>query len=837
MGSMIQDLKQDVRYGTKLFRKNPSFTLTAVLTLALGIGATSAIFSVVNTVVLSPLPFRDPEQLFWVQEVHQVDGRIRTPSAETFRAWREESETLEAVDGVGGILELSLTGEGGARRVGVEDIGLDTLSVLGVQPILGRGFRPDETLVEGDTAESLVISYGLWQSHFGGDPNVIGKTIPGWDAAWGRVVIGVMPPDFWIHPSMANADGWYAFDYSRIPGARPATLARLKPGVGFEEAQAELGTIARRVESSQPEATDVEEWSVELQPLHDIFTDGYADTLYLLLGAVGFVLLIASVNVANLQLSRGATRQSEMATRVALGAGRWRLVRQLISENILLALAGGGLGLVVAYAGIWIFVTLAPNFYPPSQEIGVSGMVLLFTLGVSVLTGTLSGLVPPFRASRPDLHDSLKQAARGSTGGIRQGIRRSLIVVEVALALVLLVGAGLMINTYARVMGVDMGFTPDNLLTMEIALAGLERYRTRYDASHFSVTPQVASFYADVMDRVAALPGVRSVGLTTALPPRLWMSPQFRIVGGTEAVGDENVNAQYHEVSEDYFETMQIPLVRGRVFTTQDGEASAGVVVINETLARQYFGGEDPLGRQIETYLNQGNPDLAEDRPREIVGIVRDTRMRMRDDPVPVLYVPYRQHLTDYAGSGPFFIHARKDFVIRTDAADPMVMANAVRRVVADVDRSVAIDGMMPMRQRLTESAANEQFWMRLLGVFAGLAVFLATIGIYGVVSYSVEQRTHEFGIRTALGAGKADILRLVLREGFFVTLIGLAIGVGGAFGLTRLIANQLYGVTPMDPLTIGTVAVVLVAVAMFACFIPGRQASRVDPLLALRTE
>jgi putative ABC transport system permease protein len=832
------EFRRDFRWGLKLLRKSPGFTLAAVLTLALGIGATSAIFSVLNTVVLRPLPFPDAEQLVWVQEVNQRDGRIRTPDSETLEAWREQSQTLAGVAaGIVGSLDVSVSGPAGATRISLGGIGLNTLSVLGVKPIVGRWFRPDEVTVEGDTAESLVISYGFWQSHFGGDPNVVGKTIPGWDAAWGRTIIGVTPPDFWIHPSMADVDGWYAFNFARLPDARPSTVARLGPGIGYAKAEAELDTIARRIAASRPGDTDAENWRVRLEPLHEVFTSGYKETLYLLLGAVAFVLLIAAVNVANLQLSRSVTRQSEMATRVALGAGRWRLIRQLVTENILLALVGGGLGIVIAYVGIWVFVTLAPSFYPPSEDITIRPAVLLFTFGVSLLTGIVAGLVPAFRASRPDLHDALKQSARGGGSGIRQGVRRALVVVEVATALVLLVGAGLMINSYARLMGVDMGFRPDRLLTMEISLAGLERYRTRHDAAHFSVTPQVAEFYSEVMDRVRALPGVRAVGLTTALPPRLWMNPPFRIVGESGDPGDNGHSAQYHEVSEDYFETMGIRLIRGRVLTQADGETAAGVVIVNETFARQFFGDTDPLGQVVEVRINQGNPDLADDRPREIVGIVSDTRMRLQDDPTPVMYVPYRQHLWDYAGTGPFFIHARKDFAIRTDAADPMILANSVRKVVADVDPSVAIDNMMPMRQRLSESATNERFWLRLLGLFAGLAVFLATVGIYGVIAYAVEQRVHEFGIRMALGAGRWDIIRLVVREGFIVTLAGLVIGIGAAFALTRLIANQLYGVSPMDPLTITAVALLLTAVAMLACVIPGRRAAKVDPLSALRIE
>ena len=837
MGSWLAEFRQDFRSGLKLLRKSPGFTVAAVLTLALGIGATSAIFSVLNTVVLRPLPFPNPEQLVWVQEVNQLDGRIRPPSVEVHEAWREQSQSLTSVGaGITGGLDVSLMGPAGATRVSLGGISLSTLSILGVEPVVGRTYRLDETTVEGDTAESLVISYNLWQTYFGGDPDVVGKTVPGWDAAWGRVVIGVMPPDFWIHPSMANVEGWFAFNVARIPGARAQTLARLAPGIDSARAEAEMTTIASAVEASRG-ASDADDWRVELDPLHEVFTSQYTETLYLLLGAVGFVLMIAAVNVASLQLSRSVTRQSEMATRAALGAGRGRLIRQLVTENLLLALGGGILGIGVAYVGIRLFVLLAPGFYPPSEDITISPVVLLFTFAVSVLTGIVAGLIPAFRASRPDLQDALKQSARTGASPIRQGLRRALVVIEVAMALVLLIGAGLMINSYARVMRVDLGFTPDNLLTMEVNLSGLERYRTRHNVAHFSVTPQVVQFYGEVLDRLAALPGVRSASLTSNLPPRLGINPPFRIVGQPDEAGDNPPRAQYLEVSEDYFETMGIGLVRGRAFTRADGETTAGVVVINETLARQFFGDTEPLGQLVEVRINQGNPELADDGPREVVGIVADTRIRLQDDPMPAMYIPYRQHLSDYAGTGAFNVHARQDFAIQVDGVDPMVLTNAVRDVVADVDPAVAVDNIILMTRRISESAANERFWLRLLGLFAGLAVFLATVGIYSVIAYSVEQRAHEFGIRAAFGAGRGDIIRLVMREGLIVTVAGLVIGIAGAFALTRLIASQLYGVTPMDPPTIVVVALFLTGVAMLACVIPSRHAAKADPLEALRVE
>lgn len=838
MASWLTEFRQDFRLGIKLLRKSPGFTAAAILTLALGIGATSAIFSVLHSIVLRPLPFPNPEQLVWVQEVNQRDRRIRPPSVEVHQAWREQSDVVTSVGaGITGGVDMSVTGPGGASRISLVAIALNTLAVLGVEPEVGRWFSPDEVTVEGDTAESLVISHSLWQSHFGGDPDVVGKTVPGWDAAWGRVVIGVMPPDFWVHPSTAGTAGWFAFNVERFPGARSQTIARLAPGVDYEQASAELSTIAMRVEASQPGTTDAEDWRVELQPLHEIFTADYKEALYLLLGAVGFVLLIATVNVANLQLGRSVTRQSEMATRVTLGAGRGRIVRQLLTENVLLALAGGFLGIAVAYIGVWVFVTLAPGFYPATDDISIRPAVLLFTFGVAVLTGILAGLLPAVRASRPDLQDALKQSARGGASGIRQGLRRGLVVIEVAMALVLLVGAGLMINSYTRVMRVDMGFDPDDVLTMEINLSGLERYRTRHNAAHFSVTPQAAEFFREVIERLQAQPGVQSVGATTALPPRFNISPPFRIIGRPGELGENGQTAQYHEVSEDYFAAMGIGLVRGREFTRADNETAAGVAIINETLARQFFGETDPLGQIIETRMNLNNPQLDDDRPREVVGIVADTRLLMQEDPVPVMYIPYQQHLWDYAGTGQFYVHARKDFAIRVAGIDPESLTGVVRQVVADVDPSVAVDNIVPFNERLAESVGDERFWLRLLGLFAGLAVFLATVGIYGVISYAVEQRAHEFGIRTALGAGRGDIVRLIVREGLMVTGIGLVVGIGGAFALTRLIASHLYGVTPMDVPTIAAVAVLLTAVAIAASVIPGRRAAQVDPVRALRAE
>jgi predicted permease len=832
MGSLFTELKQDARHGLRLLARNPGFTIISALTLALGIGATSAIFSVLDAAVLQPLPFRAPDRLVFVQEV-DPQGRARPPLAANLTAWKRASQTIENADLLGGISEYSLASQSGGQRLRLINVGLATLATLGVEPVLGRTFRPEEAIVEGDTAQTIVISHELWQTRFGGDPRIIGQPMPGWNAAWGRIVIGVMPPGFWMHPSMADADGFFAFDYPRMSGARGATVARLKPAVTIEQAQAELDTLAQTSAIDGANGQTGGPWRIRLTPLPEVFTDGYSNTLYILLGAISFVLLIAAVNVANLQMSRGITRQVEMATRAALGARRGRLLRQLVIENVLLGLLGGALGVLVALLGIRIFIALAPNFYPPSEEIRLSGTVLLFTLAVAVLAGVLSGLVPAFRASRPDLHDTLKPGGRGAVGRAGQRVRHALVVVEVALALVLLAGAGLMINSYLRITREDIGVKTENLLTMEVSLQGQDKYRTRHTQAHFSVTPLVASFYDRVLERIQSLPGVRAAAVTSVLPPSMGPSYPIRAIGSVE---NSNVRTQYHEVSPKYFDTVGIPLLRGRAFTDLDGENAAGVAIINETMARMLFNGEDPIGRAVQVSLTPPGSPLEQDRVREIVGIVRDTRMRVRVEPMPVIYVPFHQHLTDYAGNVAFFIHAHKDFVVQTDG-DPRRAALSVRQAVADVDSAIAVDDVMPMTDRLAAATGNERFWVRLLGLFAALAVFLAALGIYGVIAYAVEQRLQEFGIRVVLGARNADILSLVARQGFVLTIAGLVIGIAAAFGLTRLIANQLYGVTPMDPATLGSVALVLITVAAVACYIPSRRAYSTDPLETLRAQ
>ena len=829
MFDRMGDLWREAAYGVRLLRKNPMHTMIVGTTLALGIGATTAIFSVLYATVLAPLPFADPESLVWIDQ-RNGEGRMRGLPKNRVEDWKRNSRTLDGVQyGILGFVNFTVSGRNGAERIWLEQVDFQTLNVLGIKPLLGRWFEPDELIVQGDTSRSIIISYGLWQRAFGGDPDVLGKKMPGWTAGWGDTVVGVMPKGFYIHPERSNADGWYV-----TTSTGGGVIGRLKPGVTTEQAQAELAGLGRQ-ENPPNTGTNLQNtFTLRVTPLHSFYRDGYARTVYLLLGAVAFVLLIASVNVVNLQLNRSVRRQPEIAARIALGAGRWRLLRQLMIENIVLTLFGGALGLFVSFAGISLFVFLAPSFYPPTEEFVVNGPVLLFTLAVCLVTGILSGIVPGFRGSNPDLSSTLKEGGRGVIGRSRLGIRRALVVAEIALAMVLLVGAGLMINSYARLTSVDVGLDSTNVLSMQVSTFGMDKYRIRRTPTHWTATPEISRFYAAALERLALMPGVEAVASTSNLPPRSGLVVPFSILGKPDAGGADRPDAAFHEVSPTFFDAMKI-LVRGRAFTDLDRETGPGVVIISETLARLYFGNENPIGQSIQVHMHSQNIKLEPDRVREIVGVARDIRMNFRLEFEPILYIPYRQNLTDYQSNGHLGTHAIHDFVVRTSGTADIVPL--VKRAFADVDPMIVVSDIMPMRERLGTAAGDQEFWMRLLGIFAGLGMFLAAIGVYGVISYAVEQRTHEFGIRATLGASGLDILRLILREGVVVIVLGLVIGIGGAYGATRLIARQLYGVTPTDPLTIASVAVVLVLVAFLACYIPGRRAAKLDPLTALRTE
>ena len=836
----LDELRHDVRYGVRMLAKSPGFTTVAVLSLALGIGATSTIFSVLNAAVLRPLPFEEPDRLVAIRGFDPVSGRGRNTTISTFLAWREQSQTLEQIAlGMGGLgLTLPVSAGGGPERLQQQQVGAHLFRLLGVEPVLGRWFVAEDFPGRGP----VIISFGLWQQLFGGDPAALGQELT-YGTGRTRTIVGVMPPGFRVLPQSGTTahHAWVGIEANYSPpdrrasrGGRAPMVGRLKRGVSVEQAQAELQTISRGLALDAGTAgTEDTPWQVQVIPLDQWLSVDYAGTLYVLFGAVGCVLLIACLNVATLSLGRAAARRKEMATRLALGAGRLRVVRQLLTESLLLALLGGVLGVGLAVAGIKLFIALAAGWYPPTDEIQVDGTVLGFLLGLSLVTGIVSGVAPALRSSAVNLTDALKAGAQGALRGARHRVSDALVVSQAALALVLLVGAGLMLNSFVRLVQVDPGFASHQLLTVGFNL--FPKY-AELDGSEylFRFTPRAAVLQQHLLERIETLPAVDSVGLVSARRPRLAVS----ILGRPAAARDEPFRARYTESSPDYFRTLQVPLLKGRAFTTRDGAGAPGVAVINETMARQLFPGEDPLGARLQADQLRGrvHEDLIADRPRTIVGVVGDVKSSLRSETGPVLYVPYGQHLDVLPGGGTWAARAYKRLVIRT-AADPLSLAGAVRTTMADVDPDLVPYDIMTMDAQLADSAAQEEFWMQLLGLFAGLAVALAAIGLYGVIAYAVAQRTHELGVRTALGATRANVFTLVVRQGLVLALLGVAIGIPAAVALTRMIASRLFGVTPTDPATLAAAAVLFVSIALLACSIPARRATKIDPLVALRTE
>jgi putative ABC transport system permease protein len=693
----------------------------------------------------------------------------------------------------------------------------DFFHVLGVKPLLGRTLLPDVDRPGGERV--AVISHALWQRRFGADQNMVGKSIRLDDESF--TVVGVMPPEF-QYPD-TDSELWAA-SRDIVPATYlpenpdPTTIrslhylnviARLKPGVTREQAQAEMETISSRLEAQYPNENTGH--TSRVVALHEQVVGDVRSALLVLLGAVGFVLLIACANVANLLLARATARQKEMSIRTALGAGRLRLIRQMLTESTLLSLAGGAVGLMLALWGVDLLVALSPENLPRLKEIGLDGRVVGFTLAVSVLTGMIFGLAPALQASKQDLTSALKESARGSMGGFgRRRTRNLLVIAEVALALVLLIGAGLMVRSFWRLQRVDPGFNPQNLLTMELSLP----------SSKYAKEEQMADFYKRVMGRIETLPGVESVGATWMLP----LSGQdagsgMDIEGRPHAAPGEGLRSTFSSVSARYFRTMGIPLVRGRDFTDQDTATTPGVVIINETFARRYFPGEDPLGKRMK----RGG----ENRPwLTIVGIVGDVRhLSLADEPRTEFYLSSLQ--TPY----PFM-----NVVVRT-ASDPVNLMTAIRQEVWAVDRDQPVANVETMRQRVADALAGARFNTLLLGLFAAVAMILSAVGIYGIMAYSVIQRTHEIGIRMALGAGQRDILRMVVGQGMRLALVGVALGLFASFALTRVMASLLYGVTATDPLTFAGVALALLIVALLACYLPARRATKVDPMVALRYE
>jgi predicted permease len=827
----------DLRYAFCQLVKTPGFTIVAALSLALGIGANTTIFSALNALVYRPLPYKDPDRLVVIWETNtKLPGRTQEPSVADVLDWRTQNHVFEDIASVSGLEggTETLTDANGAERVTTQGASPNLFSLLGIKPAMGRVPVSEDVRSHGET---VVISDSFWRRRFDGSPDVLGRAfnIEGTDCT----VVGVMPPglsrvlhektDVWMQiPTAIEA-------YSKRTDHDFMAIARLKPGVTLQQAQSDIEVIAARLEQEYSETN--KDRGAKIVPLHEDLSGWARGILYPLFGAVSFVLLIACCNVANLVLVRTEARRKEFAVRASLGAGRLRLVRQLLIESALLALLGGLLGVLIATWGIQIFRSLASAF-PWVETVNLDLRVLLFTLTLSLLTSFLFGVFPALQASNPDLNVTLKQGDKRTSTGSGRRIRSVLVISEIALALVLLVGAGLMMNTVLRLQRVQLGFNPENVLTMEIFLSEAQHVTHIPGGFLKKVNPRATRFYQQVLERIQGLPGVKSAGMISLVPPG-WMEARTFTVSGRPAPDPEKrPYAYYAETSSGLFRTLEIPLKRGRYLDERDVESAPWAVVINETFARRFFPGENPLGQQLR--LRSEPFQLEENREREIVGIVGDVKNGgpARDTP-PALYVSYRQQPDTYAG-GYVATHLRQDLVIRTMAPVRGVtesLTAAVRRIVAEVDKDQPVYDVMTLEQVLSKFMSPWRFYLQLMGLFAGLALTLAAVGIYGVISYGVGERTHEIGLRMALGAQRADVLRLVVKQGLILTLAGLVIGLATAAALTRLIARFLFGVTPTDTVTFFIVSLLLMGVALLACYVAARQATKIDPMVALRCE
>ena len=820
-------LVRDVRYGIRTLLRSPGFSLVAVVSLALGIGANTTIFSVANAVLYRPLPFDDPGRLVMIYEQNIKRDQSRSPSLSTIIEWEEQTRSFEQIEGIVGYAEGgTISGEGMAERVRIQFLTPGAFSLLGVKPARGRTFTSEDA-VPGN--RSVLISDGLWQRRFGGELRVLERTIRVGDTA--QPIVGVMPAGTWTAPWLQNVDMWTPIDL-RLNELTPqtrwlTTYARLRQTVTLEQARAEMEGFARRMAERQPEA--YKDWTVRVEPLEETYARGASTVLYMLLGAAGFVLLIACANVANLLLARGARRQREVAVRLSLGAGRRRLFQQLLTESLVLSLVGGAAGVLVGWGGLRIFLAMAVDRLPRMDEVAIDENVLLFTLAVSLLTGILFGLVPAWRATRLNLVTLLKEGGRQSSGS-RHRSNRILAVCEVALAFVLLVGAGLMINSVLRLQRVDIGYDPENLLTGRVQLVS-SKYVEVLPDNMKRVTPQAPLFYRQVKERLTAIPGVRSVAVASAAYPQ-----PFRVVGRPDPPREQQPQASVQEVGPDYFETLGMSLRKGRLIDERDREATPWVAVVNEALVRNVFPDDDPIGKLL--HLRFGGAGLARDdeQPRLIVGVVTDVKnWGPAQRPMPAIYTSDQQHQWEYP-SGASSIHLQKTLYVRTSQA-PSSVVTSMRQAVSEVDREQTVFDVMPEAQRLEMQIGRWRFFRNLYGIFAGLAMALAVVGIYGLMSYSVAERHHEFGIRMALGAERSIVLRDVLGQGLVLSLAGIGIGIAAGFGLTRFLSNLLFELKPGDPLTFLAVSLVMVTVALLACYLPARRATTVDPANVLRTE
>jgi putative ABC transport system permease protein len=808
-------LWQDIRFGLRMLIKNPGFSFIAILTLGLGIGANTAIFSILNSVLLRPLPFREPERVVqvWTTQPSRSKDRVAA-SLPDLNDWKEQNTVFEDLATVT-FESFNLTGGGEPQRVSAGSVSPNFFNVLGVSAERGRTFVEEEG--QRGKHQVIVLSHGIWQRAFGGELSILNSKVEMDGVAY--TVVGILPPDFqfvdrqldlWIPMALLSDTPLRSQRQSRW---LPRVLARLKPGFTVEQADQEMRTIASRLEQQYPENEGI---SARVTTVASELTREVKTSLLVLLGAVGFVLLISCANVASLLLARAVARDREMAVRTAIGASWQRLLKQLLTENIILALLGGGLGLLLGYLAIKAIIAFGPSNIPRLQETSLDGRVLGFTLLASLLTAVVFGLAPAWKTSKTDVHGTLKESGRGSTGSVRgRKMFKALVVLEVAMALLLLVGAGLMIKSFSRLTSIAPGFNASNVMTMLIPLT-ISRYGTD-QLRH--------NFFNQLIERLEAMPGVESAGATVSqgLPFRSsgWSMP-LGIEGRTVDRSDKPVTS-FSQVTPGYFEAMGISLLKGRAFTEQDNMQAPKVVVINETLARRYFSNDEPIGKQILLGDDAAGPR------HTIVGIVRDVKFRRLDDPFDAaVYSPYYQGFPNVA---------RMMYVVVRTNGDPTRFAGSLRDQVWSLDKDQPVDAITPMEKIVNDSVAAQRFNTILLGIFAAVALVLAAVGIYGIVSYSVTQRTHEIGIRMALGAQKRDIMILVIKQGAVLALIGVGVGLTIALLLTRSLSTVLYEVSATDPVIYSSITVILVSVVLLACLVPARRATRVEPIESLRNE